>query len=66
MSKQEIRDSSNKLVGYIEEQSNGDQKAYDTMNRHKGTYDSSANKTYKPNNNLVGSGNQLVMLVYDR
>ena len=65
MSKQVIRDSSNKTIGYIEEQSNGDQKAYDPMNRHKGTYDSSADKTYKPNNSLVGTGNQLITLIYD-
>ncbi|MDZ4849971.1 MAG: hypothetical protein SGI77_11855 [Pirellulaceae bacterium] len=66
MSKNVIRDSSNRSIGYIEQQSNGDQKAYDMMNRHKGTYDRSADKTYKPNNSLVGTGNQLVMLVYDR
>ena len=65
MSKQEIRDSHNKLVGYIEDQGNGKLKAYDTMNRHKGTYDESSDKTYKPNNSLVGSGNQLVMLIFD-
>ena len=65
MSKQEIRDSHNKLVGYIEDQGNGKHKAYDTMNRHKGTYDASVDKTYKPNNSLVGSGNQLVMLIFE-
>ena len=65
MSKREIRDSHNKLVGYIEDQGNGKQRAYDTMNHHKGTYDSSSDKTYLPNNSLVGSGNQLVMLIYD-
>jgi hypothetical protein len=65
MSKQEIRDSHNKLVGYIEDQGNGKLKAYDTMNRHKGTYEKSSDRTYTPNNSLVGSGNQLVKLIFE-
>lgn len=66
MSKQEIRDSANRLVGYIEDRGDGKLKAYDTASRHKGTYEVRYDKTYKPNATLVGTGNQLVMLLYDR
>ena len=65
MSKQEIRDRSGKLVGYIESIGGGKYRGYDTMNRHLGKYESSSDRTYTPNNSLVGSGNHLVALIYE-
>lgn len=35
------------------------------MNRHLGSYDRDSDRTYKPNNSLVGEGNQLVALIYE-
>ncbi len=65
MSKKEIRDKSGKLLGYIEAAGGGKLRAYDTMNRHLGTYDSVSDRTYKQNNSLVGEGNHLVAMIYE-
>ncbi len=65
MSKQEIRDRSGKLIGTIESIGGGRFRAYTTMNRHVGTYESDKDRTYLPNNTLVGSGNHLVALLYE-
>lgn len=65
MSKQEIRNKSGKIIGYIESAGSGKLRAYSNMNRHLGTYESTTDRTFKPNNSLVGEGNHLVALIYE-
>jgi hypothetical protein len=63
MADQELRDSSNRLLGKIKLQSSGKFEGRDASNRLKGTYDPKSNETRDSSNRLVGKGNLLSTLV---
>lgn len=63
MADQELRDSSNRLLGKIKKLSNGKFELRDSSNFLKGTYDPKSNETRDPGNKLVGRGNLLTTLL---
>ena len=63
MADQVLRDSSNRIIGKIQSQSNGKMVIRDASNRIKGTYDPSQNKTRDASNRIVGTGNLLTTLL---
>jgi len=63
MSSQELRDSSNRLLGRITTQSSGKMELRDHSNSLKGTYDPKTNETRDHSNRLVGRGNLLTTLL---
>ena len=63
MATQELRDSSNRLLGKIQTLSSGKMEIRDASNRLKGTYDPKSNETRAPSNRLVGKGNLLSSLL---
>jgi hypothetical protein len=63
MADQELRDSSNRLIGKISTSSNGKQEIRDASNRLKGSYDPKSNETRDSSNRLVGKGNLLATLL---
>ncbi|HBK05615.1 MAG TPA: hypothetical protein DDZ81_07090 [Acetobacteraceae bacterium] len=66
MNRQAIRDSSNKLLGYIETLSDGRQKATDVSNKILGYFDPTRNATTDPGNRVLARANILSGLIYDR
>lgn len=63
MSSQELRDSSNRLLGSITTQSSGKMELRDSSNRFKGTYDPKTNETRDDSNRFIGKGNLLTTLL---
>lgn len=63
MADQQLRDSSNRLIGTISTISNGQLEIRDTANRRLGTYDPKTDQTRDTANRLVGNGNLLVTLL---
>ena|GEM_PF-1420236 len=63
MSKQQIRDRSNRLMATIEIKSSGKHEIRDPSNRLLGTYDPRTNDTRDPSNRLVAKGNVLTSLI---
>ncbi len=66
MNRQAIRDSSNKLLAYIETYSDGRQNATDATNKTLGYYDPQRNAATDPNNRVLARANILSGLIYDR
>jgi hypothetical protein len=61
--KQELRDSTGRLLGTITIGSNGRHEGRDATGRLKGTYDPRTNETRDPTGRLVGKGDMLSTLV---
>ncbi|MFM0324881.1 hypothetical protein [Caballeronia glebae] len=64
VSKEYIKDNQFRVIGSIDTQSNGNQRAYDAHFRTVGTYDCRADRTYDASFRTVGNGNQLVGLIW--
>lgn len=64
MSKQYIRDNHFNVIGSIDTLSDGKQRGYDSRFNVVGTYDCRADRTYDKHFNNVGSGNQLLGLIW--
>lgn len=63
MSKQELRNAQNHLIGTVEKDSQGKQTLRDAKNHIKGFYDPKTNETRDVRNHLVGKGNLLTSLL---
>jgi hypothetical protein len=63
MARTAIRDQRNFIIGYIEDTSNGDQRALDIGYRIVGYYDAASDRTKDTGFRIVGMGNQLVGLI---
>jgi hypothetical protein len=63
MQAQELRDSTNRLLGKITTLSNGKLELRNATNMLKGTYDPKTNETRDATNRLVGKGNLLTTLL---
>jgi hypothetical protein len=66
VSRQDIRDPSNKLLGYIETSSDGREKATDALNKTLGYFDPQRNATTDPSNRVLARGNVLADLIYNQ
>lgn len=64
MAKQTLRDFYGKIIGYIEDNANGDQTGRDFYNRIVGYYDAKQNVTRDFYRRIVGKGNILSGLIY--
>ncbi len=63
MARTTIRDQRNFIIGYIEDTSDGGQRALDLGYRILGYYDPTGDRTRDTNLRLVGTGNQLTGLI---
>lgn len=63
MAQTAIRDQRNFIIGYIEDTSDGGQRALDIGNRLLGSYDPASDKTRDTNLRIIGAGNQLMALI---
>lgn len=63
MARTPILNANRIVIGYIEEQGGGKQKALDRNAMLLGSYDPSTNSTLDANRVLVGRGNQLSALI---
>lgn len=63
MSRQTLKDSSSRIIGYIETRSNGTQVIMDSSSRVKGYYDPKTNTTKDSSSRTVGYGNLLTTLL---
>lgn len=63
MNRETLKDRNNRIIGYIEMQSDGKQVGKDASNRIKGYYDPKSNKTKDEDNKEVGTGNLLAVLI---
>jgi len=63
MSNQAIRDSAQRIIGYIETKSDGGQIGRDASKTIKGYYDPKANATKDASQRIIGYGNQLSSLI---
>ncbi len=63
MAREAIKDNHNTIIGYIDSESNGDQKLLDSHNTILGYYKRSSDKTTDAHNTIIGSGNQLMRLL---
>lgn len=63
MARTPILNANRIVIGYIEEQGGGKQKALDRNAMLLGYYDPSTNSTLNANRMLVGKGNQLSVLI---
>ncbi|KQY95038.1 hypothetical protein ASD25_17115 [Brevundimonas sp. Root1423] len=63
MSKQHIRDRSNRLMATIEIKSSGKHEIRDSSNHLLGTYDPRTNDTRDASNRMVAKGNVLTSLI---
>jgi hypothetical protein len=66
MSRQAIRNPTNKLLGYIETLSDGRQKATDANNKTLGYFDPKRNATTDVSNRVLARANILSGLIYDQ
>lgn len=65
MARQELRDRSNRLLGWYEQRGNRIE-GFDAKNRRIGTYDTTRNETRDARNSFVGKGNLLATLIPPR
>lgn len=63
MARTTIRDQRNFIIGYIEDTSDGGQRALDLGHRILGYYDPTGDRTRDTNLRIVGTGNQLTGLI---
>ena len=64
MSKEILKDSNNRTIGYIETMSDGRQRLISSNNQTLGYYDPKSNRTTNVNNQTIGgSGNFLMTLL---
>ena len=63
MPTQDLRDSSGRLIGKIEINSDGKQELRDSSGCLKGNYDPKSNQTRDTSGRLVGTGNLLTTLL---
>jgi hypothetical protein len=63
MATQTLKDSSHRIIGYIETDSYGNQTIKDAGHRIKGYYDPKANQTKDSGHRIVGYGNLLTTLL---
>jgi len=63
MSTQTLKDSSYRVIGYIETKSDGTQVIKDPSYRVKGYYDPRTNQTKDSSYRIVGTGNLLTTLL---
>ena len=63
MSTQTLKDSSHRVIGYIETKSDGTQVIKDSSYRVKGYYDPRTNQTKDSSYRIVGTGNLLTTLL---
>lgn len=63
MARTTIRDQRNFIIGYIEDTSNGDQRALDIGYRIVGHYDAASDRTKDTGYRIIGAGNQLMALI---
>lgn len=61
--KEPIKDFYNRIIGYIDTKSNGDQTGYDFYHRVVGYYEKRSNLTKDFYRRVVGHGNLLVSLI---
>jgi hypothetical protein len=59
-----IKDSSYRIVGYIDTDSSGKQTALDASYKHVGYYDPRANVTKDASFNIIAHGNTLASLIH--
>jgi hypothetical protein len=62
-SRNELRDSRNRPLGYIETDLNGKQTIWDSHNARLGSYDPRNNETRDVRNKIIGKGNLLTSLL---
>lgn len=65
MTRQDLRDRNNNLIGYINTRSDGTQEGRDKNNNLKGSFNPKSNETRDVHNRLVGKGNMLSSLIID-
>lgn len=63
MARTAIRDRRDFIIGYIEDMTQGRQRAFDFAGRILGTYDPATGKTVDATFRIVGTGNQLMGLI---
>jgi hypothetical protein len=63
MSKQELRDRSNRLIGTVTTRSDSKHEGRDASGRLKGTYDPKNNETRDSSGRLIGKGDMLSSLI---
>lgn len=63
MSKQTLKDAQNRVIGFIDTASNGDQTALDAQNRIIGFYKVGGNYTQDAHYRTIGFGNLLGSLL---
>ncbi len=61
--KEALRDFSGTIIGWLEEDSNGNQTLRDFPGRILGTYDKNSNTTREFSGRVIGRGNILTMLL---
>ena len=66
MGVQILRDSSQRIIGYIETKPDGSQIGRDAAQRIRGYFDPKGNATKDANQQIVGYGNVLASLITDR
>ena len=66
VTKNPIKDFYGKVIGFLEEDNNGNQRMKDFYGRIVGTYDKNTNKTKDFYGRIVGQGNMLTMLLYKK
>ena len=65
MLKEAIRDFTNRIIGYVETDENGNKTARDFYNRILGYYDAKLNVTRDFYNRIVARGDAVVGLIYE-
>lgn len=63
MARTAIRDQRNFIIGYIEDTTDGGQRALDIGYRILGYYDAASDRTKDTGYRIIGAGNQLVGLI---
>lgn len=65
MNREPIKDFYGRLVGSIETDTQGNQKAYDFYGKYLGKYDKRLNKTFDFYGRIISSGNILQSLIWN-
>lgn len=63
--RQPIKNFYNQIIGYLEEDGQGNKKAFDFYNRLLGTYEKSTNLTKDFYRRIVGKGDLTSALIYE-
>lgn len=63
--RQPIKNFYNQIIGYLEEDNQGNKKAFDFYNRLLGTYEKSTNLTKDFYRRIVGKGDLTSALIYE-